>query len=106
MSDTPDRMADADRLAMEGQPGAEVDQRHLSDLQSTINPQARGAGTWLPLDLVHDPDAREAAKLYAARVVHSRPYLSRDLFQFVGGQLSPGEQFVEVPPELPWERKS
>jgi hypothetical protein len=50
---------------------------------------------YLVLDLTHDEDARAAAKMYASRVVHSRPRLSADLRALPGvDDLRPGERYV------------
>lgn len=55
------------------------------------------------LDLDHDPDAKAAARYYAARVTARRPVLAQDLHQIVGEELRPGEEYVPAPPALPWE---
>jgi hypothetical protein len=94
-------MNPADRAGLEGQPvGPDVDQRHLIDLQQpTMESLGEGHDNCavLPLDLEHDPDAQAAARFYAARVVHRRPYLARDIIATVGSELRPGERYVEVP---------
>jgi hypothetical protein len=48
----------------------------------------------LVLDLTHDEDARAAAGMYAARVSHSRPRLSRDL-RALTDELRAGERYVD-----------
>jgi hypothetical protein len=49
---------------------------------------------YLVLDLDHDPAAQAVARIYAAKVVHTRPRMSAMLREAVSDDLRPGERYV------------
>lgn len=106
-------MQPADKAALEGLPegltelapeaaeGLAAQQERLYGEAGLTRPLE--ADRYIILDR-EDPDARAALRHFASRKAASRPVLARDIIAGVGDELAPGEQYVEVPPELPWER--